>query len=167
MQNVWRAAAYGVLGIALSVVPSLQAQARGCGPISSTEGTFPIAMGYRLGSPLWLSMYGGVWLDTNRNTPCETNTFIATAELGVAGAQGSLGFDHGSGRTPHKYGIWRTQASLLRTWGRPLTAHADDTFAGVELQYHRSIGGRVSMFWQIDNASERQRFMAASIILGW
>lgn len=167
MHAVWRAATYCAVGIALAAVPSLRAQSRECGPKSSTEeNSFPLLMGYRMGSPLWLSLYAGIRRDTGHNTTCETNGFIATGELGIAGGQASLGFDHGRG-TRREHGIWRTQGSLLRTWGRPLTARADRTFAGVEVQYHRGIGGRVSMFWQVDNTAERQRFMAASIILGW
>jgi hypothetical protein len=129
------------------------------------DSQFPM-MGLRFGSPLRVSAYyGWWWRPVGRNTPCEQNLWVSTAEVGVGGAQMNFGFQHGKGGMGN-YVPMRLQASLLQTFEMPGRADRWRLYAGAEAQCQIFWGLRFSAFQPLTGRG-RGHFVAWSVLLGF
>ena len=128
------------------------------------DSQFPM-IGLRFGSPLRVSAYTGWWWPAGRNTLCEQNLWVATAEAGLGGAQMNFGFQHGQGGVG-SYVPMRLHASLLQTFEIPGRADRWRLYAGAEAQIQIFWGVRFSAFQPLTGRG-RGHFFAWSVVVGF
>ena len=127
-------------------------------------------VGLRFGAPLRASAYRYWYWAAGRNTPCKTSLWVATADLGLGGAEMNWGYMFGRGR-PWGHIPLQLNASLLQTFGDPMRAQTNTPYAGAELELQMFWGVRVGAYQRLGGGArggrDVPRFTAVSVLFGF
>ena len=118
--------------------------------------------GLRFGIPHAAAVYAGTTTAASVPATYDYAGPALTAVVGLGGAQ--IGF--GRGQMGH-IGGGRIQAAVLRTWGNPLVADANQTYVGAEAQLIMGLGAALGAYLRVEGrAGGNRAFIAASLLLG-
>ncbi len=119
---------------------------------------FP-AGGFRYGSPLGASVYGGVILD--RPSPDFVQGPSVFGEVGQDGMRVSVGASSVS-----LAGIYRAQVSVIRTWNDHGDVLADQTYVGPEVAVGWLVGVTLGHYWRISDGGGKARILSLGTFFG-
>ena len=108
-------------------------------PNTETTPNTSLAVGVHYGSPMRISLAGGVLVDMSEH---RNDGVVAVAEAGQQGNELSVGYFRMLGRFGSGYSL---RAAALRTAGEPWNASPNTTYAGIEGHWMIAfgVGGRV------------------------
>ncbi|HST62115.1 MAG TPA: hypothetical protein VLK84_25660 [Longimicrobium sp.] len=117
------------------------------------------AGGFRYGSPLGASVYGGVIMD--RPSPDFFHGPSVFGEVGQDGMRVSVGASSVS-----LAGIYRAQVSVIRTWKDHGDVRADQTYVGPEIAVGWLVGITLGHYWRISDGGGKAHILSLGTFFG-
>jgi hypothetical protein len=115
--------------------------------------------GFRYGSPLGPSLYGGVML--GRLNPIGATGPSLAGEVGGDGMRFSLGFSSVG------MGTQRAQLSYIRMWDPHGDVQADQSYVGPEIALGVIVGVTVGYYWRISDGGGKAQILSIGSFIGF